>query len=113
MRENEPVYQALFTRRKPAYLISRYEDVESLLTDPDRIMKNPRQAEKDSGKRSTFWMPKAFRPLMHNMLNTDDQPAEKDAGGVLKNRLKTELPLKNKTIPIPAGGNTSRCLWSG
>lgn len=70
MRQNAPIYKARFTGRKPAYLITRYEDVSASLKDP-RILKNLNAAQTKSGKRSV-WIPKTFRPLLHNMLNTDE-----------------------------------------
>lgn len=71
MRENNPVCETRFAGRKTAWLITRYEDVKSSLKD-ERIIKNPNNAKSDSGKTGNFWMPKTFRPLMKNMLNSDE-----------------------------------------
>lgn len=72
MRENAPVYRAKLGWRKDVYLITRYEDVSALLLDQDRLIKNQKNAKTDSGKSSGIWIPKTFRPLMHNMLFTDE-----------------------------------------
>lgn len=69
MREHAPVYETRFTRRMPAYLITRYDDVTAVLKDP-RIRKNPDVSKQSSG--SSFWVPPVFRPLLNNMLNTDE-----------------------------------------
>lgn len=71
MRENQPVFKARFTRFRWAYLITRYEDCLTLLKD-DRLVKNPANAKKNSGRSANFWLPKAFRPLLRNMLNSDE-----------------------------------------
>ena len=72
MRREQPVCRVKVMGRTDAYLITRYADVEAALLDNDRLMKNPRTAKTESGKSANFWLPKTFRPLMHNMLNTDE-----------------------------------------
>lgn len=73
MRREAPIYKATgLGRRVDTYLVTRYEDVDALLLDQDRLMKNPRTAKTESGRDAPMWVPKAFRPLMHNMLNTDE-----------------------------------------
>ncbi|MGB1250410.1 MAG: cytochrome P450 family protein [Candidatus Promineifilaceae bacterium] len=71
LRENKPVYQGKLTRISKTYLITRYADVNALLLDSERLVKNPNSAKTESGKSTGMWLPKAFRPLMHNMLNSD------------------------------------------
>lgn len=72
MRRNQPIYKAQIQLRKPAYLITRYADVEALLTDNERLIKNVRSANQSASGGGGMWLPKAFRPLLHNMLNTDE-----------------------------------------
>lgn len=71
MREHAPVFKAKFTRYKPAYLVTRYDNVLALLSD-DRLIKNPRSAKSATGKSTDIWLPRSFRPLLHNMLNSDE-----------------------------------------
>ena len=72
MRAEAPVYKAKFTRWKTVYLISRYADVEAALKDP-RFVKDTKNIQgKSSWGGGNFWVPKSFRPLMHNMLNSDE-----------------------------------------
>ncbi len=71
MREEAPVYKAHLTCWKDVYLITRYDDVLAALKDP-RLVKNPKNAKPDSRRNGIFWMPKAFQPLMNNMLNSDE-----------------------------------------
>lgn len=71
MRAEAPVYEARLTRWKKVYLITRYDDVEGALRDP-RLAKNEDNARTKSGRRGGVWLPKNFRLLMHNMLNSDE-----------------------------------------
>ena len=71
LRKQRPVCPARLTRFKKAYLITKYEDVVSLLRD-DRVVKNPENAKTRSGRSGNIWMPRSFRPLMRNMLNVDE-----------------------------------------
>ncbi len=70
LRRNAPVMPAKLTRWQQVYLISRYDDVAAALKD-ERIIKNP-SAAATGGAGGIPWMPKAFEPLLHNMLNMDD-----------------------------------------
>ncbi len=70
MRAEEPVCRVNFTRWNKAYLITRYDDVIDVMKDP-RVFKNPGRAKTNSGS-GMIWMPKNFRPLLNNMLNTDE-----------------------------------------
>lgn len=71
LRREAPVSAVRFTGRKRAYLVTRYDDVLDALRDP-RIVKNPDNARTAGGRSGNIWMPPSFRPLMHNMLNTDE-----------------------------------------
>lgn len=71
MRKNAPVCKVRFSRWKDAYLITRYEDVNDACKD-ERLIKNPNSSKADSTSNGMFWMPKPFRPLLHNMLNSDE-----------------------------------------
>ncbi len=71
LRQELPVAKAKMTRWQTVYLVNRYEDAAAVLKD-ERILKNPK-AVSDSGRGNGMpWMPKAFEPLLHNMLNMDD-----------------------------------------
>lgn len=71
MRAEAPVYKARLSLGKNAYLITRYDDVRDALHDK-RLLKDPNNAPTKSGGSGNFWMPPSFRPLMHNMLNSDE-----------------------------------------
>ncbi|MEM7536766.1 MAG: cytochrome P450 [Chloroflexota bacterium] len=71
MRDEQPVCEARISGFPKLYLITRYEDVNELLRDP-RVIKNPSKAKTEEGRSGEAWMPKVFRPLMKNMLNTDE-----------------------------------------
>lgn len=72
LRQHSPVVRAKLTRWKPVYLVTRYADCENILKDA-RFFKDVRNANKGAGRGGgNFWMPKAFRPMMQNMLNSDE-----------------------------------------
>jgi cytochrome P450 len=52
--------------RKPAWLITRYDDVVAVLKDP-RFVKDPTRA----GKVGLMWIPGPLRPMTRNMLDLD------------------------------------------
>ena len=72
MRENEPVCKARLSLGKNAYLITRYDDAKQTLGDNERFIKNPRNVRPGAKKNDMYWMPKTFRPLLQNMLNSDE-----------------------------------------
>ena len=71
MRAEAPVYKAQLTRWKTIYLISRYADIEAALKDP-RFVKDSNNIQGKSSWGGGFWVPPAFRPLINNMLNSDE-----------------------------------------
>ncbi len=71
LRQDAPVTLAQLTRWQSVYLINRYEDVVAALKD-ERISKSPKAASAKGNGQGMPWMPRAFEPLMHNMLNMDD-----------------------------------------
>ena len=70
LRKTEPVYKTALPDKTPIFLISRYEDVLSLLRD-ERFAKNRRSAMTDEQLRKLPWVPRMFRPLERNMLDLD------------------------------------------
>ncbi|MCB0185769.1 MAG: cytochrome P450, partial [Caldilineaceae bacterium] len=71
LRQEQPVAKAKMTRWQTVYLINRYADAVAALKD-ERIVKNPKAVSASGGGNGMPWMPKAYRPLLHNMLNMDD-----------------------------------------
>ncbi|MGB1289077.1 MAG: cytochrome P450 family protein, partial [Aggregatilineales bacterium] len=68
MRDEAPVYEGTFMRGQKVYLISRYDDMDTLSRD-NRFVRNPANTGSNS---AGVWMPKAFRALMQNMLSSDE-----------------------------------------
>ena len=69
LRRDHPVCPVALPNGKPAWLISRYDDVVAALKDP-RLVKNRRNVP-GSKKAGLAWTPKMFEPLTPNMLNSD------------------------------------------
>lgn len=70
LRREAPVHRARVGRRRGAWLLSRYDDVDALLRDP-RFAKNPANARGEGGRGDAIWMPGVLRPLTRNMLDLD------------------------------------------
>src|SRR5687768_1436934 len=67
LREQAPVYPTnVYSQR--AWLITRYDDVVSVLKDDQRFVKSPRNAMPEQPEA---WLPAAFKPLMHHLLEVD------------------------------------------
>ena len=64
LRAEAPVYQTKLPDRRDVWLVTRYDDVVALLKD-DRFGKDKINA------RRLPWLPKAFKPLLRNMLDVD------------------------------------------
>ncbi len=64
LRSEAPVYQTKLPDRRTVWLVTRYNDVPSVLKD-DRFGKDKINA------RTPPWLPEMFKPLMRNMLDVD------------------------------------------
>src|SRR5215472_2593245 len=64
LRSEAPVYQTKLPDRRNAWLVTRYNDVLSVMKD-DRFGKDKINA------RTPPWLPGMFKPLMRNMLDVD------------------------------------------
>src|SRR5262245_51990217 len=70
LRNSEPVYRTALPDRTPVWLVTRYEDLLTLLRD-ERFTKNRRTALTPEQARKLHWTPPMFRPLERNMLDVD------------------------------------------
>lgn len=70
LRTSQPVYRSSLPDKTPIWLITRYEDVTTLLKD-ERFVKNRRTAMSSEQLRKMPWVPPMFRPLERNMLDLD------------------------------------------
>jgi cytochrome P450 PksS len=70
LRSTAPVYLTALPDKTPVWLISRYDDVVTLLRD-ERFVKNRRTAMTTEQLRKMSWVPSMFRPLERNMLDLD------------------------------------------
>lgn len=70
LRAEQPVYQTNLPDKTRVWLVTRYEDVYSLLKD-ERFAKDRRNAMTPEQLRKQPWVPRMFRPLERNMLDLD------------------------------------------
>lgn len=72
LREEAPVCRTTLTlgRRQSTWLVTRYDDVHTLLRD-ERLVKNPVNAQTPAQRKKEPWLPPFFRPLTRNMLDLD------------------------------------------
>lgn len=70
LRAEAPVYRAMLPGKREAWLITRYDDVATVLKD-DRFAKD-RLNVTPPGRRATGpWVPGFIKPLLRNMLDLD------------------------------------------
>src|SRR5918999_6372260 len=70
LRASQPVFRTALPDKTPVWLLTRYEDVASLLKD-ERFVKDKRRAMTAEQLRKMPWVPPMFRPLERNMLDLD------------------------------------------
>jgi cytochrome P450 len=70
LREQAPVHRVTLGDKRTAWLVSRYDDVVTVLKD-DRFVKDKRTAMNQDQMAKEPWIPKMLKPLERNMLDTD------------------------------------------
>jgi cytochrome P450 len=70
LREEAPVHRITLGDKRTAWLVSRYDDVVTVLKD-DRFVKDKRSAMNQDQMAKEPWIPKILKPLERNMLDTD------------------------------------------
>ncbi len=70
LRNEAPVHRITLGDKRPAWLVTRYEDVVALLKD-DRFVKEKRSAMSGDQLAREPWIPSMLKPLERNMLDVD------------------------------------------
>ena len=70
LRDEAPVHRITLGDKRPAWLVTRYEDVLTLLKD-DRFVKEKRSAMSGHQLAKEPWVPSMLKPLERNMLDVD------------------------------------------
>ena len=70
LRATQPVFSTTLPDKTQVWLVTRYEDVYTLLKD-ERFAKNRLNAMTPEQLRKQPWVPPMFRPIMRNMLDLD------------------------------------------
>jgi len=71
LRAEAPVYRTVLPDKQPAWLITRYDDVQATLKDEQRFSKDPRAAKTAEQLKQMPWVPPMFAPLSRSILDTD------------------------------------------
>src|SRR5262249_17112455 len=70
LRMEQPVRRVTLPDKTPVWLVTRYEDVKSFLTD-ERFAKSRYNALTPEQLRKQPWFPPMFRPLERTMIDLD------------------------------------------
>jgi len=70
LRADAPVWRTTVLGRRPAWLVTRYDDVVGILKD-ERFVKNRLKAVAEGQTAAGPWMPSFLKPLERNMLDLD------------------------------------------
>jgi len=70
LRADAPVWRTTVLGRRPAWLVTRYDDVVGILKD-ERFVKNRLNAVAEGQTAAGPWMPSFLKPLERNMLDLD------------------------------------------
>ncbi|MFO0889614.1 MAG: cytochrome P450 [Isosphaeraceae bacterium] len=70
LRAESPVHRVTLPDRRPAWLVTRYDDVAAVLKD-ERFVKDKAAALTAEQAARQPWVPRVFRPLERNMLDVD------------------------------------------
>jgi cytochrome P450 len=70
LRDQAPVHRLILGDKRPAWLVTRYDDVVTVLKD-DRFVKDKRKVMTPEQMAREPWIPKIIQPIERNMLDTD------------------------------------------
>lgn len=71
LRSESPVCPVRLPDRRTIHLVTRYDDVVTVLKD-ERFVKNPRNVVSANRRPREMWIPRFARPFTRHMLNMDD-----------------------------------------
>jgi len=70
LRAEAPVHRIILGDKRPAWLVTRYDDVTTVLKD-DRFVKDKRSALSREQAAKEPWIPSMLKPIERNMLDLD------------------------------------------
>ena len=70
LRDQAPVHRIILGDKRPAWLVTRYDDVVTVLKD-DRFVKDKRKVMTPEQMAREPWIPKMIQPIERNMLDAD------------------------------------------
>src|SRR5262249_13390012 len=70
LRREAPVFRTVLHDKMPVWIVSRYDDVAMVLKD-ERFSKRFQTIYDANPSLKKPWIPKALKPLLNHMLNTD------------------------------------------
>ncbi|UQA59013.1 cytochrome P450 family protein [Polyangium aurulentum] len=72
LRREAPVHPTKLPDKRTAHLVTRYDDVVTVLKDDARFVKDPQRALTPDQMTKQPWFPSFLQPLTRNMLDIDD-----------------------------------------
>ena len=75
LRAEHPVYPVTLPDKRTIWLVTRYDDVATVLKD-ERFVKNPANAAAGNKSAKQPWIPRFARPLTQHMLSMDSRPPD-------------------------------------
>ena len=70
LRDEAPVHRITLRDKRPAWLVTRYDDVVTVLKD-DRFVKDKRSVFTPEQMAREPWIPRMLKPIERNMLDAD------------------------------------------
>ena len=70
LRDQAPVHRITLGDKRPLWLVTRYEDVVTVLKD-DRFVKDKRSVMTRDQMAREPWIPSMLKPIERNMLDSD------------------------------------------
>jgi cytochrome P450 len=70
LRDQAPVHRIILGDKRPAWLVTRYDDVVTVLKD-DRFVKDKRHVMTPQQMSREPWIPRMIQPIERNMLDAD------------------------------------------
>jgi cytochrome P450 PksS len=83
LRREEPVHRARFGLTGEVYFVARFSDVEALLKDTGRVVKDPKNSVLGPRGKHAMWLPGAMETVLRSSVITTDDPTHRRLRGLV------------------------------